>query len=187
MALSYQEEHLQGTKQKYEIIKSVLDENDKTLLDVGCNAGLLVKWFNEYGLIAEGVDCNPEYVQEAKRNGVNNIRVFEITPHNIDSIDFHDVILLLSVYHQWQVFGELQAKFMLKMLGGKARKFVFQPPSVRRKYKYPPAIKDNNKRSIIDSNLEFLTNTFPDREVSYIGFSSLSDKQEPCRYLFMVK
>ena len=180
----YQESHLEGTKQKWQIIKSQLDENDKTLLDVGCNEGYLVFWAIEMGISALGIDAKKAYINKDANEA---LKQFTLTPENIDEIGQYDVILLLSVQHQWQKFGKEKSLEMLQKLGNKAGKFIFQPPSIKSKYKYPPQIIDNDDKSIITYNTTMLKSLFPDRVAEYLGKSELTTKKEPYRHIFIVR
>ncbi len=68
-------EHLLGieeaTKYLHQIYAEVLYNYEiKTLLDVGCGRGDLMKTFEKYGVECEGIDLSPLMVKKAQENGL---------------------------------------------------------------------------------------------------------------------
>jgi len=68
-------EHLLGieesTKYLHILYSEVLYNYEvKTLLDLGCGKGDLMKTFEQYGVECEGIDLSPLMVQKAKANGL---------------------------------------------------------------------------------------------------------------------
>jgi 2-polyprenyl-3-methyl-5-hydroxy-6-metoxy-1,4-benzoquinol methylase len=168
--------------EKWKLVEKYLTSNDKTLLDVGCNFGYLVKKAYEKGIDSIGFESNKNFVDNK-----NNIKNKTLTPENIKNIKKYDVILLLSVSHQWNcIWGIAEEERMIKMLGNKSNKFFFQPASIKSKYKESPNILDNNEKSIINYNMNMLKRLFPSKKVSYIGKTELDNKKEKYRYLFLV-
>ena len=172
--------------QKWKIIKEYLDKNDKTFLDIGCNAGYLVKKANDIGIKAIGIEANEKWIDDKTKDMIKHST---LNHDNIKYIRRYDVICLLSVTQQWNcTFGAEKEKEMIKIAGKKAnKKFFFQPASIKSKYKYPPNIIDNNDISIRNYNLKFLGELFPKANVKYIGKTNLTTKKEPARLMFLVE
>jgi hypothetical protein len=171
---------------KWELISKHLDDNDKTLLDIGCNAGYLVKKALQKGMKANGIEGNKDYISKDMEVHIkNNI----VTPENIRYIRRYDVILLLSVSQQFNSkYGTDIERKMIKIIGNKAnKKFFFQPASIKSKYKDAPDIKDNDAGSIKVYNIKLLKELFPHDTVKYIGQTKLTTKKEPYRYIFLVE
>lgn len=173
-----------AAKQKFEIIKKYLTEEDQTLLDVGCNFGYLVKKFIERGVNAVGYEAEKKYIDPKNTKVINKI----LTPNNIRYVKKYDVILLLSVNQQFNAaWGKETEEKMIKTIGEKCNKFFFQPASIKSKYKEPPSIIDNNKISIVAYYEDKLKQLFPNREVNYIGETRLTTKHEKYRYIFLIE
>lgn len=172
--------------QKWDIIKEYLDENDKTFLDIGCNAGYLVQKANKAGLKAIGIESNEKWIDEKMKSIIKHNT---LTPDNIKYIRKYDVICLLSVSQQWNLnYGADIEKKMIKIAGNKAnKKLFFQPASIKSKYKEQPQIIDNNDISIRNYNIGFLQELFPKANVKYIGKTTLTTKKEPARLMFLVE
>jgi hypothetical protein len=171
---------------KWELISKHLDDNDKTLLDIGCNAGYLVKKALQKGMKANGIEGNKDYISKDMEAHIkNNI----VTPENIRYIRRYDAILLLSVNQQFNSkYGADIERKMIKIIGNKAnKKFFFQPASIKSKYKDAPNIKDNDGDSIKAYNIKLLKELFPHDIVKYVGQTKLTTKKEPYRYIFLVE
>jgi hypothetical protein len=171
---------------KWELISKHLDDSDKTLLDIGCNAGYLVKKALQKGMKANGIEGNKDYISKDMEKYIkNNI----VTPENIRYIRRYDAILLLSVNHQFNSkYGADIERKMIKIIGNKAnKKFFFQPASIKSKYKDAPNIKDNDAGSIKVYNIKLLKELFPHDIVKYVGQTKLTTKKEPYRYIFLVE
>jgi hypothetical protein len=175
---------LGAAKQKFEIIRKYLTQEDQTLLDIGCNFGYLVEKFAEKGINSAGYEAEKKYIDSKNKRIINKI----LTPNNVRYIKKHDVILLLSVNQQFnQAWGKEIEEKMIKTIGEKCNKFFFQPASIKSKYKEPPKIIDNNKISIISYYQDKLKEIFNDREISYIGETKLTTKKERYRYIFLIE
>jgi len=171
--------------QKWNIISKYIDNNDKTLLDVGCNYGYIVNEASKIAIYANGIEANEKYIDQLN----DKIKNMTVTPKNIKYIPKYDVITLLSVSHQWNAnYGENKEKEMIRILGNKAiRKFFYQPASIKSKFGTPPNIIDNNSISIQTYYIKFLKDLFQKSKISYIGKTSLTTKKEPYRYMFLVE
>ncbi len=197
---SHQLGRISGNKKRWEMIKPHLKKEDKTLLDIGCDAGVLTKLAADEGMFSIGIDKFPKKNKASRENVVKifkgNQKVgfvrFEVTPENIDSLPRFDVVFLLSVYHHWhREFGEESAKKMLRSLKGtNTNKIFFEPASrksdyIRKDNKNPPPIEDEDKASIIDYNTNMLESVFGEEyDVEYLGKSRTTSHY---RHLFLIK
>lgn len=57
------------------IVDAVMSRAPKTVLDIGCGEGWLVRALNECGVRATGVDVVPDLIEQAKRAGGGEFRV----------------------------------------------------------------------------------------------------------------
>lgn len=182
---SYQDLHIDGTYQKYLLISDYIKKyykEAKNILDIGCNKGTLLEYFKlDSGLMLKtyGIEQKSEYIKE-------NIRIMQINENNINFIKKHDIVLLLSVFHQLNNNEELAIKLLKKIRKKSKEIFFFQNPSIKSKFKWKVNFKDNDKKSIIDYNLKFLSEIFPNDKIEYIGKSELNNKNEKYRYIFAV-
>lgn len=175
---------LKAARQKFEIIKKYLTEEDQTLLDIGCNTGYLINKFIERGMNCTGYEAEKKYIDVNNKNIINKI----LNPSNVKFIKKYDVIFLLSVNQQFNsIWGKETEEEMIKTIGKKCNKFFFQPASIKSKYKEPPNIIDNNKISIISYYENKLKELFPDRNSKYIGEVRLTTKHERYRYIFLIE
>jgi len=91
----------------------------------------------EVGLFAIGLDGNWEVISDACRKSKPNLSLayihFVVTPQSVAVLPVCDVVLCLSIYHQWhREFGHEGAQQILRILGTKARKrLFFEPPRSR--------------------------------------------------------
>jgi len=184
--MNYQEMHIEGTYQKYLAISEYIKKSNKkinTLLDIGCNSGKLLDYFNldeELNIKTFGIEQNLKYASE-------NIRIIDLNNNNINFIRKHDAVLLLSVFHQFSN-DEDQSIKLLKKIRKKAKCiFFFQNPSIIDKFKFKVYFKNNDKKSIINYNMNFLKKVFPEDKINYIGKSELNNKNEKYRYIFAVQ
>ena len=114
---------------------------------------------------------------------------FIVTPESVTALPVCDVVLCLSVYHQWhQIFGHQGAQQILRTLGTKARQFLFfEPASQRSKYgPVPPDYNDRDERSIVDYNLGMLGRLFCREKVEFVAATPASHS-EKVRYLFSIQ
>jgi hypothetical protein len=184
--MNYQETHIEGTYQKYLTISKYIKKSNKeinTLLDIGCNSGKLLDYFDfdkELNIKTFGIEQNNQYVKD-------NIKIIDLNINNINFIKKHDAVLLLSVFHQFSNDEDYSIK-LLKKIRRKAKGiFFFQNPSIVNKFKFKVYFKNNDKSSIIDYNMNFLKKVFPEDQINYIGKSELNNKNEKYRYIFAVQ
>ncbi len=84
-------------------IKSIIPENVKTILDVGCGTG--ATWKNEEKFIVTGIEINPEIAREAEENlykvVIDDVEKIELGNAKFDCIVFADI--LEHLYNPWDV------------------------------------------------------------------------------------
>lgn len=189
----YQKTRLEGTEKRWNIINCELDKFDKSILDIGCNAGILTRNAATQDRFAIGID-NDSSISYAKYQSRRESNVGfiqgKVTPENISNLPTFDVIFLLSVYHHWhKSFGQEEAIHMLGILNEKTQnKLFFEPPSLRKKYgSNPPSIEDLDDDSIISYNTKFLQSIFSDGEIHHLGKTAKGERREGNRHLFMIE
>lgn len=102
------------TLKKYQSL--VLPElKDKTVLDIGCNAGYFCFKFSEFTASrVVGIDCSPKFIEIADKFNKTVFRRGQVEFLNIDVFDYHgifDLIYCSSVFHY---FRERQIEFLNK-------------------------------------------------------------------------
>jgi SAM-dependent methyltransferase len=188
----YQKTRRAGTGERWVLIQSRI-EGCGSLLDIGCSSGLLTSLAAGFGCLAIGVDSNWKVLTKAQKRCRPYLTLtylhFVVTPQTVDQLPTCDVVLCLSIYHQWHAkFGHEGAQHILRTLGSKARRrMFFEPPSRQSKYgAQPPAITDRDERSIAAYNLEMLGGLFGRENVEFLG-GTRANRSESQRYLFTIQ
>lgn len=76
--------------------------NSATILDIACGTGELLKYYNDKGFIATGIDVSKEMINIAKRK-VPNANFIEMSLYDIDKLaDKYDAIVLLLLWYIYQ-------------------------------------------------------------------------------------
>lgn len=196
----YQKTRMYSTIERWEKIDKHLTKDDKTLLDIGCNAGFFTVFAARKGIFSLGVDMftnqfTPSKKYAAKQFVKNENLGFiqmKIDLRTIKLLPVYDVILLLSVYHHWYIhYGKKDAERMLGHFKG-AKKIFFEPPSLTWEYTKndneftpKPTFKDEDRVSVIRYHKDLLTSVFGDGyRVKVIGESR---KIAHSRYIFLVE
>lgn len=210
----YQLTRVAGTEERWKMIEPHISPQDRSLLDIGCNAGLLTSYAARLGLISLGVEQSESGQKRAvdktldldvqgfnhaieRAKEVDNVAFMRttVTPDTIDAFPTFDVVFLLSVFHYWyRQYGKDDAKEMLSALGDSKRIF-FEPASTQKKYTEntsleltPPPITDFDEESIVDYNFNMLESTFGEGyRVEYLGSTSRGEDRQGDRYLFLIK
>ncbi|WP_252699105.1 methyltransferase [Natronosalvus vescus] len=159
----YQTDERVDTQKRLEIIQKQIDENDSSLLDIGCADGYLTSKFHEKGLFCIGVDQAEQMLAIARsgrqyKDGLGFIRK-EITPDSLSKLPDFDVILLLTVYHHWvNSYGLKTAEDMLVELTEKGNKLFFQPPGKE----IHNNVQKSSDQSIEEYYMNYLKETLPE-------------------------
>ncbi len=189
----YQAKRATGTEQRWELIRTNLSSSDKSLLDVGCNLGLLTRKAADAGLGAIGVDGMRKAVLRARRLHRDVPRLatmlLDITPDSVEQLPRCDVVLCLSIHHYWVAnHGQETAWVMIRKLIEKSQsKFFFEPASRQKKYGTDaPDFVDLDEDSLRAHHLERLRDVAgPHRTVECLGATKCMEP-EPFRLMFIV-
>jgi SAM-dependent methyltransferase len=178
----------QNAAEKWAVVEAGLrNAGARSLLDVGCASGEITRLAGSAGYFAAGIDKNLDLrgVEDPLR-GVCLGEV-PITDDMLDRLPAFDAILLLSVHHQWvKLFGDEQAREMVRQLGHKARHcLIVEFAAINSKYGTidSPLFTDNDEDSVTRYASQWLQSTFREWTISFLG--RCSDRpQEPFRYIF---
>lgn len=160
---------------RWELLHPLVENDDKTLLDIGCAEGKLTYKFSETGIFSIGIDRQPDALQLARKkyglsDGLGFAR-YLTSPSSIDGLPAFDIVLLLTVYHHWiEEFGVESSEQMLAELGKTSQKIFFEIPNrdIGTEFK---EISDDVKYS--DYYQQYLESIFPDSaRIGYLGKTS---------------
>jgi SAM-dependent methyltransferase len=190
--LYYQRVRAKGTEERWELIRSRIN-GAESLLDIGCNIGVLTAMAAAAGLFALGVEAEWDAVCAARRKCKANVPLaymhLTVTPANVTVLPTADIILCLSVYQKWyKEFGHDGAQHILRTLARKAQRFIFfEPASRKSKYgRMPPDFVDQDLDSIVKYNLAMLREACGGAKVEFVGATAAS-RGEKFRCLFVVE
>ena len=173
----YQDKVRFSTIERWQLISSALGDNERSVLDIGCNLGDFTHRFAKSGCFALGIDASPAAIAKAQRRHRRQPRlafaVVDVSPANQTSLPTFDVILCLSVFHYWyRSLGEDEAWGMVSQLIAKSQQFIFEPASTHGRYGQgnPPGFQENDERSIHDYTMTRLMRAAtPAKTVRYLG------------------
>lgn len=145
----YQERRMPDVK--FEMMYKALENVSecKTLLDIGCNAGKVTEAFANKGLFAVGIDHNPRII-DYPENKRPIIGYFPFNPESAGLVPNFDIILLLSVHHQWvKKYNDEYAQKLIATLIQKAQHYMFiEFATINSKYGYKePRFDDHDENS----------------------------------------
>ncbi len=139
------------------LLTDSISPSAQTVLDVGCNEGVFARALAERGYFVIGIEGQQQYASTAVayRDSNRTPRLAfhnkMLSPEDVTNLASVDVILLLSVHHQWvATYGLTVANGMLIELASKARQqFFFSPACIRAKYgKHFNEFEDNDYAAI---------------------------------------
>jgi SAM-dependent methyltransferase len=189
---SYQLSRMEGVETRFKMIKPYID-NNTSVLDIGSNAGMITAKLAEEGVFAIGIELKPDVVADAREyhEERNNLAFINsrVSLETLPALPQFDVVLLLSVYHQWyEAYGEETAKEMLSLLARKTNQRLFFE-AAGQKSKYGDSdlpFTDFDENTIVDYNLKFLNQLLSDGfEITYLGPSPRRKNATGERYVFM--
>lgn len=189
-AVPYQAEK-QNATEKWSVVEPGLrTAGARSLLDVGCASGEVTRLGAGAGYFAAGIDKNLDL--RGVEDPLRGVCLGEVplTEETVDRLPEFDAILLLSVHHQWvKLFGDAQARNMVRQLSEKVRRcLILEFAAINSKYGTvdSPLFTDNDEKSVTTYANRWLGSTLRDWAVSYLG--KCSDRPaEPFRYIFMCR
>lgn len=175
---------------KFDLILGAIDPTHlNSVLDVGCNEGELTKRFFDRGLFAVGIDMQPHFWSptSAQPEGPA-FAVWPLSQERAEKLPTFDLVLLLSVHHQWvKIWGDEDARRLVQTLGERSRRyFVVEFAAIAGKYgANAPDFRDNDEDSIVAYALKWL-DSLGLGQPRYIGKNPESMPKEPFRFVFVV-
>lgn len=193
-SFSYQKSRLDGVEERWEMLEPRLRENT-SVLDIGCNAGMLTAKVGETERFVVGIEKNGATVADAvEYHGLS--REFglinkPITPENVQSLPTFDYIFLFSIYHQlYSFYGQETAEELLSAVSEKASDTLFfEAASQKSKYNDQDLpFEDFDDESIVEYNIDMLNSVIESNsKIEYMGSSSRRDNVTGERYLFAIE
>lgn len=118
---------------RWDFISSHIDEDDRSLIDIGCAEGEFAARAAEMGLNVTGFDRNVTRLHTARTEHAeySNLRFeeAELNPETIGDLPKSDVILFLTVHHHWvRAYGWDEAANMFRTLLEKGETVIYEPP-----------------------------------------------------------
>ena len=167
----------------------------KTLLDIGCNAGKITAAFAEKGLFAVGVDVSPRIIKypETERPIMG---YYKVTDATIAAVPNFDIILLLSVHHQWVTEkGDAYAQELIARIIDKANAYMFiEFATLNSKYGYrEPRFDEHDEESQKQYCIDWLNGcgtflgNYEDFSITYVGKNRERIGVEEYRHTFMIE
>lgn len=181
-------------KEKVNTIISGVDMSKVgSVLDIGCNEGLITNHFSELGKFAVGIDISPFFARNMLRQlhaaKVPAFGTLKLTPESVQTLPTFDMMLVLSVHHWWvKEYGDRVAQAMVKMLLDRTRRyFVMEFSSIRDKYGYPAGrFVDNDEQSVTAYARRWLEEIDPGLDIRHLGANRETTGRERLRHLMLV-
>ncbi|MEN6384141.1 MAG: hypothetical protein ABFD79_02975 [Phycisphaerales bacterium] len=176
------------TKVKISHIANALKEMQiGSLLEVGCNAGEIVRAMGANGIFAVGVDKQLDFRGIDYRYEKAFFGNVEMNAEMIDKLPKFDAILLLSVHHQIiEQHGDEVARTYVSKLANRSNKiFLIEFAALNRKFGKLNGnlFEDNNENSVKQYAQEWLNSALPDFSCKFVS-KIPQCSSEPFRYLF---
>ena len=164
-----------------------------SVLDIGCNEGLITKHFSEQGKFCVGIDVAPYFLrgvlQDLHRGNTPAFGVFNLERRNIELLPPFDLVLLLSVHHWWvKAHGDAHARDMVAALLDRTNHYlVMEFSSIADKYGYSePKFIDHDESSIKEYASAWLKQIDSTLAITYLGRNRETEGRERFRYIFLV-
>lgn len=152
-----------GMSERLALLESVIPEDAGSMLDIGCNIGIITAHFARRGLFCIGTDIDPKLMARARKMhaDVENcaFSCSALTPDNVLSIPRFDVILVLSVHHNWMAAHgpEVAGQMLRDLVGRTTQLLVFEAPARNLRYgPHSPGFVDNDERTVTAFNESYL-------------------------------
>ena len=173
---------------KFDLIRPILQEGKaRSVLDIGCNAGMITRLAGEEGLFSVGVDKNVDLQGVVDPLGNACIGNVEMSHDMVDKLPKFDAILLLSVHHQLIAgYGDEWTQNFVSNLANKADMFfVIEFAALNKKYLATEnsLFTDNDAVSVVSYAQSWLAHALPGWNINYVGKVPESEI-EPYRFMF---
>lgn len=178
-----------GVEERWGLLEPHLEENT-SVLDVGCNAGLFTKRAAERNRFSIGIEKNAQTVSDAvdyhgesREFGLINK---SITRESVASLPTFDYVFLFSVYHHlYRHEGATVAESILRQLAEKTSRTLFFEPASRTEWYGDDNLgfEDGNVDSIIEYNTDMLHDVIDrDIRVEHLGSRVQGTRGERCLF-----
>lgn len=164
-----------------------------SVLDIGCNEGLITNHFSERGKFAVGIDVAPYFMRNVVRHAYKTqapaFGTHKLTPESVHTLPTFDMMLVLSVHHWWvKEYGDAPAQEMVRTLIAKTRRyFVIEFSSIKDKYGYrDERFVDNDEHSVTDYARRWLQAIDPGYDIRYLGANRETTGREKFRHIVLV-
>jgi hypothetical protein len=181
-----------GTGETADLLARNVSRTARTAIDIGCNEGVLSLALSRLGLCVLGLEANPKTAparqSHAEQSKFLIYRTTRLTPESVHDLDEADVVMLLSVHHQFvAIFGEETADHMLRVIASKARQqFFFMPACIHSKYGQGFARFPENDLDAIDAYVRGLF-AGTDYAINQLGVvENMIPPEEPIRPLYVI-
>ena len=153
--VSYQAKVAAGREQRWELFDAAIPSDAANLLDIGCNLGEHTAHFASRGLWSVGIDIDPRLVEKAVvRNAAVHkcgFMTMQLTPDSVATLPTFDVVLVLSVHHNWiKAYGpEVAGSLLAAVMERTGKVLIFEGAARRERYgDHPPDFVDNDEASV---------------------------------------
>lgn len=164
-----------------------------SVLDIGCNEGLITNQFSALGKFAVGIDSSPFFARNMLRQlhaaKVPAFGTMKLTPESVQTLPTFDMMLVLSVHHWWvKEYGDHVAQGMVKALIDRTRRYVVMEfAAIRDKYGYPEGrFVDNDGPSVTAYARRWLLEIDPAFEIRHLGANRETTGRERLRHLMLI-
>ena len=169
-----------------------------SVLDMGCDEGILTDWCADHGLFSLGVDRSSHVIQLAKRRESFSKKLSfmccNIDVDLIDSMPTFDCVLMLSVHHHfWRTGGRVYAEDVFRKILSKTDRIIYEAPI--RTVRYRPKDKPSHeipsfinldKESAAEWYTEWIKTIVPRAKIEFLGYAPCLGEREPERPVFCV-